>query len=283
MPTATEPAAPPAGPAFTGHLHLEAGPGPGRTVLTHQSFRAPLHIGKAYWDGHVLQVRVVNPTAGILRGDRIDLRARVAGGASLMLVTPAATRAFTMPEGTATFTQDYRVEAGGWLEVAPEPLYPHAGSDYTQSTRLETAAGAGLFFADILAPGRAGRGEVWAWRRLQLDLDVVHDGAPVLRERLDHSGDELRAIAAFHGFAEAWIATIVVVGAAPDDGHPAWASVRALHAPPGLWVGATRLAPAVRVIRIVAAGSLVLRDTLTGLRRLFAPALPGLASPLRKV
>jgi urease accessory protein len=56
---------------FSGHLMLRAEVREhGKTVLAGQSFRAPFHVGKAYWDeeGAALRVQVVNPTAGILEG-----------------------------------------------------------------------------------------------------------------------------------------------------------------------------------------------------------------------
>ena len=123
---------------FAGHLHLEAAPrADGRTVLARQSFRAPFHLGKSYWDGDVLQVRVVNATAGILAGDRLELAVRVRPGAALLVLTPAAARAFMMRRGAAECRQAFTVDAGGWLEYAPEPLFPHRDSDYTQTTRLD--------------------------------------------------------------------------------------------------------------------------------------------------
>jgi len=197
-----------------GHLNIEAGLRPdGRTILVRQSFQAPFHLSKPYWDGEVLQVRVVNATAGILSGDRLELRIRVAAGASLAVITPAATRAFMMRSGVAECRQEFGVEAGGWLENAPEPLFPHKDTDYSQATRLELAEGAEAYFADVLAPGRAGRGELWAWRRLSLSLAVDCAGEPVLRERLAGSGPELARRAALYGGAEAWFGTVVIFSA----------------------------------------------------------------------
>jgi len=55
---------------FSGHLQIRASRRVhGRTVLAAQSFRAPFHLSKPYWDADagVLIVQVVNPTAGIWR------------------------------------------------------------------------------------------------------------------------------------------------------------------------------------------------------------------------
>jgi urease accessory protein len=252
-------------------------------MLARQSFRAPFHIGKPYWDCGVLQVRVVNPTAGILGGDHLELAVRVRSGAALLLTTPAATRAFAMRAGaSALCRQSFAVEAGGWLEYAPEPLFPHGGSDYKQITRIDAADGAELYWVDALAPGRAGRGERWAWARLKLGLDVVHGGEPVLIERLAASGAELAARAAFFGQPEAWFATAVALSPLLEGDEVFWDRVRALHRN-GCRLGATRLRRGGWVIRVVAPGALALRESLAELRALLAEKLPGLRSDLRRL
>ena len=118
-------------PALSGHLTLRAAAGAdGRTVLAHQSFCAPFHLGKAYWDGTALIVNVVNATAGMLEGDTLATEVAVGAGASVLLTSPAASRAFTMRGEGASCCQNYAVAAGGWLEVMGEPLVPHRASRY---------------------------------------------------------------------------------------------------------------------------------------------------------
>lgn len=270
----------PDGHGLTGHLRLRARRLPdGSTAVGEQSFRAPFHIGKGYWDGTALQVRIVNPTAGILEGDQLELDAAVDSGASLVLTTPSATRAFTMQAGSAGCRQHFSVAADGWLECAPEPLFPHAGCDYRQSTRLDIDPAGAAYFVDCLAPGRAGRGELWAWRRLQLTLEVAIGGKVRLRERLDASGPELGLRARFHRMPEAWFATVVIYSPRlPDDFLAATAGV----SDPGRAL-ATRLAEGLFLARVVAPGGLALRDSLAALRTAATPHLPALASDLRRL
>jgi len=268
---------------FAGHLHLDAAPrAGGRTVLARQSFRAPFHLGKSYWDGSVLQVRVVNATAGILAGDRLELAVSVQAGASLLVMNPAATRAFMMQSGAAECRQLFAVEAGGWLEYAPEPLFPHRDTDYTQTTRLEIAEGAEVFYADALAPGRVGRGETWAWRHLRLSLDVAHGGEPVLRERLASTGAALGRRAAFFGTPDAWFGTVIAL----SPKLAGWDGLGdRLRSRPdrGRWIGATRLRRGGWIVRVVAPDGQALRDALAELRAICAEKLPQLASNLRRL
>ena len=268
---------------FSGHLHLEAAQRPGgKTALSRQSFRAPFHIGKPYWDGHALQVRIVNPTAGILAGDRLEFAVRVGAGASLLAMTPAATRAFTMTTGAAEFRQSFVVDPGGWLEYAPEPLCPHAGCDFWQKTRIDVAENGEACWVDTLAPGRVGRDESWAWRRLRLALDVAYGGEPVLCERLDCAGAEMARAAAFHGTPGAWLATVLVLTERISPEDPVLNQVRALHGG-GRWVGVTRLRRGGWIIRGATPGGQELRDLLADLRKLLAEVLPALRSDLRKL
>src|SRR5688500_6639167 len=114
-------------PEFSGHLSLCAAVRDhGRTVLAAQSFRAPFHISKPYWDAdsRALLVQVVNPTAGILAGDRLESEIAVQRDAALLVTTPSANRLFQMRGGAAECSQHFTVSAGGWLEVMPEPLVP---------------------------------------------------------------------------------------------------------------------------------------------------------------
>src|SRR5471032_3472437 len=187
---------------FSGHLSLRAAARTdGRTILAAQSFRAPYHLSKPYWDAEAraLLVQVVNPTAGILAGDRLESGIAVEKNAALLVTTPSASRIFKMKNGAAECRQNFRVAAGGWLEVMPEPLVPHRGCCYRQTTHIAIEPGGGIFFADLLLPGRVAHGEAWAWEKLCLEIDVRAGGALVLRERLEQMGAELRALAELAG------------------------------------------------------------------------------------
>lgn len=269
---------------FSGQLQLRAARrDDGRTVLAEQAFRAPFHLSKPYWDPEagVLLAQVVNPTAGILAGDRLESAIAVEAGAALSVTTPSASRVFTMRTGGAECRQQFRVAAGGWLEVLPEPLVPHRGSDYRQVTEVDVEHGGELFFVDQLVSGRVAHGESWAWARLRLELTVRLQGELIVRERLDQSGEELRGLAAMAGAgAAACFANAVLITERPES---AWrGQVAALHGE-GRWVGVSALRRGGWSLKFIAVDPPRLREALRRTREVLAETFPRLAADLRKL
>lgn len=268
---------------FAGHLRLEAAArADGRTVLAGQSFRAPYHISKPYWDDATatLMVQVVNPTAGILEGDSLESAIAVDASASLLVTTPSASRLFKMRDGAAECRQHFQVAKDGWLEVQPEPLVPHRGCRYRQTTTVEVASGGGLFFVDLLTPGRIAHGEAWEWDRLCLATEVRLGGELVLRERFDQTGPELQALSALAGSGpEACFGNAVLI--APGEA-PWLAAVAALHGA-GVWLGVSPIRRGGWSIKLVAANSIALRGTLARLREILAAHYPKLGCATRKL
>ena len=271
--------------SFSGHLRLRAARREnGRTALAEQAFRAPFHLSKPYWDtdAETLLVQVVNPTAGILAGDRLESEVAVETEAALMVTTPSASRVFMMRDGAAECRQRFTVAKGAWLEVSPEPLVPHRGSDYHQSTEVVVECGGSLLFVDQLLPGRIGHGECWAWSNLCLALSIQVGGELVLQERFAHSGAELRELAEFFGSGEtACFANAVLI--APNDADASWRpELAALHSEE-VWVGVSALRQSGWSIKIVARDALRLRDSLRAVRTVLARSFPRLTCDSRKL
>ena len=251
-------------------------------MLAAQSFRAPYHISKPYWDEETqtLLVQVVNPTAGILSGDRLESSITVGTGAALLVTTPSASRVFKMKDGAAESRQHFSVASDGWLEVLPEPLVPHRGCSYRQTTHIEVAAGGAMFFADLLMPGRVGHGEAWEWAKLCLEIDVRLGGELILRERFQQTGSDLHALAELAGSGPAaCFGNAVLIAEGPAPWIPA---VAALHRE-GTWVGVSALRRGGWSLKCVAADSIRLRQTVLELRRILAGYYPRLACSPRKL
>ncbi len=272
--------------ALDGHLHLRAvRAADGSTALSAQSFRAPFHLSKPNWDpdAEVLHAQVVNPTAGILEGDRLESSIAVEAGAALLVTTPSASRLFRMTEGGhATGRQHFAVARDATLEVFPEPIVPHRGSTYFQETTIEAAEGSTLLFIDQLMPGRLAHGEAWAWDRLVLGLTVRRAGELILRERFDQTGASLRSLAEFAGTGAGSCFANIVFLPSVDEVSPAWRTeIAALHRD-GVWLGISRLRTIGWSLRIVAPDPIRLRDVLTELRAILRRTYPRLGCGLRR-
>jgi len=188
------------GRAVRGHLELRSDlRGDGVTYLSQQSFRAPIHLGKAHCDAGAAIVHLVNPTAGFFDGDRLDLRIVAGSGSRLVLSAPGASRvhrARTLAD--AVCEQTLHVEAGASVEWIPEPFIPQADARYVQRTGIDLAGDASLLYFEWIAPGRVAHGEIFAYDRLRWEMDLVVNGRLVARERynLTRDGHHLEALRA---------------------------------------------------------------------------------------
>lgn len=271
---------------LAGHLRLRADVREdGRTALAEQSFRAPFHLSKPHWDedARILVVQVVNPTAGILAGDRLTSEIKVGPGASVLVTTPSASRVFMMQEGVAESRQRFVVAADAWLDVSPEPLVPHRGSRFWQATEIEMEAGGGLFYIDQIMPGRLGFGEAWAWTELRMDLTVRIADELVLRERLAHSGPELAQLARFAGTGpRTCLANAIFLPPGVEQAAPWREALNELHRD-GVWIGVSALRRGGWTFKIAATDPLRLRETIRVTRMILADHYPPLACTVRKL
>ena len=272
--------------SFAGHLRLRAAARDNaRTTLAEQSFRAPFHLSKPYWDSEArtLLVQVVNPTAGILSGDRLESHIAVDENATLLVTTPSASRVFTMREGTAECRQHFSVARNGWLEVSPEPLVPHRGACYRQTTTIDVAAKGALFFVDQLMPGRVGHGEAWSWTDLRLELDVRYDNTLILRERFAHNGVDLLRLAELNrSGSKACFANAVLIGGDLNANAPWRVEIDGLNHEL-VWVGVSALRHAGWSLKLIARDAVTLRQTLRDVRLILAPYFPALQCDARKL
>lgn len=166
----------------TGVLRLAFEAGSGRTRLSHRYSHGMLQVGRALYPDPVwpdmAYVYVVSLGGGIVGGDRLDVSIRVAEGARAHVTTQAATRLFRADGPPAACRITLRVETGGHLEYLPDPVIPYAGSAFHQITRAYLHPGARLVWAEVIAPGRAARGEQFAYRSYASRLELLNpDGS----------------------------------------------------------------------------------------------------------
>jgi urease accessory protein len=250
-------------------------------MLRHQSFRAPMHLSKPHHDANTLVVNVVNPTAGLLEGDRIECRVTVEDGARMLLTTPSASRAHRMREGSAEMLQELRVARGAFLEFWPELFIPQAGTCFRQRTTIDVAGGGELLFFESLAPGRVACGETFAFRELRWETDLRFADTFVARERYRLTPESEAVAALRRAFAEAYYASGFVITPRLDARHPSWQRLHDLQTADA-WIGCGPLAAGGAVIKCVAAGSVALRRLLHAVRQELYAALGDPAPSVRR-
>ncbi len=159
----------------------------GRTILANSHQDPPLKVVRAFTlqDGSAL-AHLHNVSGGLLGGDSIGLSVRVGAGASVQLTTTGATRIYRPRESAVPVSQVSEITVGesALLEYVPDAIIPFAGARYSQRTTIQLAAGAGLFWWEILAPGREARGEIFEYESVEMKSDVLALGRPIVGERV---------------------------------------------------------------------------------------------------
>ncbi|HKM68081.1 MAG TPA: urease accessory protein UreD [Candidatus Acidoferrum sp.] len=159
----------------------------GNTYLAESLQEPPLKVVRAFTteDGTAL-AHLHNLSGGLLGGDHLELQLNLGRGAQVQLTTASATRIYCHREGFSPTTQcnQIAVAEDALLEYLPDATIPFAGARYLQSTVIQLAAGAGLFWWEILAPGREARGEIFAYEQFEVRTRVSALGRRIAAENI---------------------------------------------------------------------------------------------------
>ena len=133
--------------------------------------------------GGACLVHLHNVSGGVLAGDHLDLDVQMGRGARAQLTTTGATRIYRAKEGDPPARQVLHAgaEEEALIEFLPDPIIPFAGSRYSQHSTFHLKSGAGLFWWEIVAPGRAA--ERFVYRQLDLEAEIYSNGLPIAIER----------------------------------------------------------------------------------------------------
>jgi len=248
------------------------------TVLAGSRYTLPLQVlAPLALDDGAAVVSILNPTGGLLGGDRLRIEIDVGPGAHACLTTPSATKVYRTESEPASQAVTLRLAAAAVLEWVPDHTIPFAGSAFTQALHVEMGEGARLILVDAWASGRVARGEAWGFALLDTTLSVRDAQGPLLHDRLRLAGpgtwDGL-------GLAEGrpYFATVVVIGEHGLDGFDAIVA-RALGPMTDVAAGVGALPRRGALVRCLAPSAPALTDAVNLIwsaarrRLLDAPAL----------
>lgn len=159
----------------------------GNTVLAASRQEPPLKVVRAFTvqDGAAL-AHLHNVSGGLLGGDQLALKVDVGARAQVQLTTTGATRIYRPRREALSATQsnEFTVGDGALLECVPDGIIPYAGARFSQTTTIHLAQGAGIFWWEILAPGREARGETFVYDLVEMKTNVYASGQPISSERV---------------------------------------------------------------------------------------------------
>ncbi len=167
-----------------GFLRLRFARSGAHTILAQSRFSLPLQAltpltladGASY-------LMLLNPTGGVLGGDRLVTEIAQEAGTHVCLTTPSATRIYRTAEKPAILETTIRLDEGATLEYFPDHVIPHAGSALRQSLRIEMARGSRAIIFDSLASGRVAHGERWSFTEIDSRTEVLSCGRPAYINR----------------------------------------------------------------------------------------------------
>ena len=260
----------PGRPGLSGNLDLICASHPERgTFLARQSFCAPIHLSKSYWDGETLLIHVVNQTAGIFGGDAITTRVVVERGARVLLSSPSAARFHASRGREARLEQRFDIRAGGSLDVFPEISIPQRDSKSLQKTTIQLEPGGELIYLETLAPGRVASGEAFAFASYAWRTDIRVGDRLVHRERACLAPDDFSVAGLRALFAVSYYAGIILISPAAEGWKEDFGrEITGLSDHVSATVAASRLSAHGWSIRMLAANSLALRESIRKVRDL---------------
>ncbi len=167
-------------------LRFRCQPDSHKTILEVVGQTPPQRVIRAFPqpDGSTL-AHLHNISGGVLGGDALALNVNVEANAQAQLTTPGATRIYRHRPNLPDASQQTRAQigSGAVLEYLPDQLIPFAQARYRQSTSIQLAPNAGLFWWETIAPGREAHGERFAYDHLEMKLEIYANDKPIALER----------------------------------------------------------------------------------------------------
>ena len=154
------------------------------TVVTGCRYTLPLQVlAPVALDDPAAVVSMLNPTGGLVGGDRLTIDVGVAEGAHAVLTTPSATRVYRA-EAEETI-QSVRLSIGprAVVEWVPDHTIPFAGSALRQTIDADLDETAGLILVDAFSAGRIALGEAWQFGVLDSALSIRDRHGWLLHDR----------------------------------------------------------------------------------------------------
>jgi urease accessory protein len=178
-----------------------------KTMLSDSFATIPLRTFPPFYPDNTgcAHLYIVNPTAGLVGGDRIESEITLEEDAHAFVASPTATKVYRSAGAYSESAADISLGNNAILEYFPRYVIPFAGSMYRQKTRVSMEAGSMLLFFEGFTTGRTARHEHLGFKEYRSSTEIVFCGAPVVTDRfsLEPESEDYGAL----GFLESYTAS----------------------------------------------------------------------------
>ncbi len=124
----------------------------------------------------------MNPTGGIVQGDRYQYTIKLNEGAEAFITDTMATKVYKMDLNYASKQVDVHLGKNSRLEFLPRETMAFVDSRWYQRVFFHVTEGSKLLYCEIFCPGRVERGEFWDFEIYASKVVIEEDKKLMLNE-----------------------------------------------------------------------------------------------------
>ena len=262
----------PAARSWPASLVLEVAEAGDRTRLIRNRHQGPLRVQRPFYpEGGVCHLYLLHPPGGLVSGDWLTVSLQAEPGSHVLVTTPAAGKVYrAAPTGEGQLQASrIRVKEGAVVEWLPQDTIVFDGARGQLDLRVELE-GDGCFIGwEMTCLGRAAGGHPFDRGQLIQRLRVVHEGRPLLLERMQLDADS-EAMTAPWGLDQATVMATALVTLPGIEEARCQALLETSRAHWGEGAGVTRVRHLL-VVRALAHDAQTLRTALQNWWRAIRP------------
>ena len=154
----------------------------GRSVIAYSYFTSPLKLGTPNIRGERLHLVLMMASAGILRGDSFWYEITCGENTKTLITEQSYSKIFDTGKEGAKKHMEICVGKNASLYYCPSAVIPFAGSSFHNSMNVRLDKESEFICSDILAAGRVGMGEQFAFSSYRNRICVMVEDKPVWLE-----------------------------------------------------------------------------------------------------
>ena len=157
-----------------------------RTVLLESFSKIPMQAFPPFYPDETgwAYAYVVNPTGGLVGGDRIEIDIVLNERAHVFVTTPSATKVYKTLGDVSSQEIKVIMKRGSVFEYMPAAIIPFAQSAYHQKNTIHMEEGTAALILDFFTTGRLGRGENLEFSEYRSSFEVEYGEDLIVSERM---------------------------------------------------------------------------------------------------